>query len=105
MTAAGIITSIIMWLVFGFVVGFIVHLLDRSEFAGGFWGTVLTGVIGALVGGFLSSIIFGVGVTGFNIQSIVISVAGALIFASIERYLARNRNMVGFKGGRSRKNL
>jgi uncharacterized membrane protein YeaQ/YmgE (transglycosylase-associated protein family) len=37
------------------------------------------GIVGALLGGFLADMIFGVGVTGFNISSFLVAIAGSLI--------------------------
>jgi uncharacterized membrane protein YeaQ/YmgE (transglycosylase-associated protein family) len=46
-------------------------------------------VIGALVGGFISSIVTGVGITGFDLTSVVIAVIGSLVLLLIGRTLRR----------------
>jgi uncharacterized membrane protein YeaQ/YmgE (transglycosylase-associated protein family) len=46
---------------------------------GGFFMTVILGVVGAMVGGYVSTLL-GMGtVTGFNLPSIIIATVGALI--------------------------
>jgi uncharacterized membrane protein YeaQ/YmgE (transglycosylase-associated protein family) len=40
---------------------------------------IALGVVGAIVGGFLADLVLGIGVTGVNITSIIISVIGAVI--------------------------
>jgi len=82
------LSTIVGWIIFGLIVGIIAHLIDPKNVRGGIVGTVLTGVIGALLGGFLANLIFGVGVTGFNLTSFIIAVA--LILAFLERMLLRN---------------
>src|SRR5690348_3255532 len=69
-------STFLTWLAVGIVAGIIMHLIDKREVKGGIVATVITGLLGALIGGFLSSAVFGIGVTGLNITSIVIAVAG-----------------------------
>jgi uncharacterized membrane protein YeaQ/YmgE (transglycosylase-associated protein family) len=76
--------SIIYWIVFGFVVGGIANFISPSP-QGGIIGSIILGIIGAIVGGFLGQRFFGVDVTGFNLNSIVIAVIGALIVLFIAR--------------------
>lgn len=77
--------TFLIWLSVGIVAGIIMHLIDKRDVKGGILATVITGLLGALIGGFLSSAIFGIGLTGLNITSIVIAVAGGLIFSFIQR--------------------
>jgi uncharacterized membrane protein YeaQ/YmgE (transglycosylase-associated protein family) len=81
--------SIVTWVIFGFIVGFIIHLIDNRDVRGGVVSTTLTGILGALIGGFLSNAIFGVGVTGFNLTSFIIAVVGALLLVLIQRMVSR----------------
>jgi len=45
--------GIIAWVLFGLVVGFIAKLLTPGRDPGGFIVTMLLGIVGALVGGFI----------------------------------------------------
>jgi len=55
-------------------------------------GTIILGIIGAVVGGYVASAIFHKGdVTGVNIESIVISVLGAILVLFVWRALQGNR--------------
>ena len=70
--------SIIGWLILGLIAGFIASKI----YAGSGQGVVLDivlGIVGALVGGFVFDALGGVGVTGFNIWSLVVAVVGAII--------------------------
>ena len=51
----------------------------------GLVGDPLLGVIGAMVGGFLSSTLLGVDVTGFNVTSLIIALVSACIVIAILR--------------------
>ncbi len=54
---------------------------------GGFFMTIILGIAGALVGGYISSF-FGMGsVTGFNFASLIISILGAMLLLFIYRKL------------------
>jgi uncharacterized membrane protein YeaQ/YmgE (transglycosylase-associated protein family) len=81
--------GIISWIIFGLIVGVIANYIDPQAARGGLIGTIILGIVGGLVGGFLSSMITGVGVTGFNLTSLVIAVAGALVLLVIGRALNR----------------
>ena len=81
--------GIITWIILGLIVGIIAKLLMPGKDPGGFIITVLIGIAGALIGGFISSAIGIGGVTGFNIQSLVISVLGSMVLLGIYRVVKR----------------
>jgi uncharacterized membrane protein YeaQ/YmgE (transglycosylase-associated protein family) len=70
--------GIIAWLVLGLIAGFIASKLVNHSGSGVLMDIVL-GVIGALVGGFLFSVVGAVGVTGFNIYSMLVAIVGAVV--------------------------
>jgi uncharacterized membrane protein YeaQ/YmgE (transglycosylase-associated protein family) len=78
--------GIISWIVLGAIAGFLANLV-----IGGGEGVILTiilGIVGAVVGGYIASAIFHKGdVTGVNIESIVISVLGAILVLVVWRAL------------------
>ncbi len=77
--------SIIIWIILGLVAGWLASaILGRH---GSVISDFLFGILGAIVGGFLSSAIFGWAVTGFNLSSVIISVIGAIIVIAIYRAL------------------
>jgi len=51
--------ALIGWLLFGLFIGAVARLLVPGEQAIGLLGTMLVGVVGSFVGGFLSYLIFG----------------------------------------------
>ncbi|MBI2033018.1 MAG: GlsB/YeaQ/YmgE family stress response membrane protein [Candidatus Levybacteria bacterium] len=71
--------DILAWAAFGLIAGTIANIIDPRPSSGGILGSMVLGIVGALVGGFLANLVFGVGVTGFNLTSFVVAVIGALI--------------------------
>ncbi|MDR0807393.1 MAG: GlsB/YeaQ/YmgE family stress response membrane protein [Enterobacteriaceae bacterium] len=75
----------IAWIVLGLIVGILAKWIMPGHDGGGFIMTVVLGIIGALVGGYISSL-FGFGeVDGFNIPSLIIAILGALLVLFIYR--------------------
>ncbi len=70
--------SILIWILLGLVSGFIASKLVNKTGEGLLLDIVL-GIVGAVVGGFLFSMIGSTGVTGFNLWSIFVSVIGAVV--------------------------
>lgn len=70
--------GIISWIVLGAIAEFIANAIVGGK--EGVIGTVVLGIVGAVVGGFLAQILLGEkDVTGVNIVSIVIAVIGAIV--------------------------
>jgi uncharacterized membrane protein YeaQ/YmgE (transglycosylase-associated protein family) len=83
------------FLVFLFVVGIIAGFLARLIVPGrdpmGFWATVLLGVIGSFVGGFLGYVLFGKDLDEGALQAsgVIGSIIGAIIVLLIYRAVSR----------------
>jgi uncharacterized membrane protein YeaQ/YmgE (transglycosylase-associated protein family) len=79
--------SIIGWIIFGLIVGAVAKLLMPGRDPGGFIVTMLIGIAGALLGGFLGRSLgwYGEGEpAGF-----VMAVLGSILLLVIYRFLAR----------------
>ncbi len=77
--------GIISWLVLGLIVGVLAKWIMPGEDPGGFIVTILIGIAGAFLGGFIGSLL-GLGdVTGFNFVSIGLATLGAVILLFIYR--------------------
>jgi uncharacterized membrane protein YeaQ/YmgE (transglycosylase-associated protein family) len=81
--------GILSWIVFGLVVGIIAKLLTPGRDPGGFIVTVLLGIAGALVGGFIGRVL---GFYGPD-QSAgwLMSIAGAIALLLLYRLAERRR--------------
>jgi uncharacterized membrane protein YeaQ/YmgE (transglycosylase-associated protein family) len=78
------LTLILAWIIFGLIAGSIANFISPSS-GGGIVGSIILGIIGAVVGGYLGQIFFGVGVTGFNLTSFLLAIAGSLLVLFIGR--------------------
>ncbi|HVW68532.1 MAG TPA: GlsB/YeaQ/YmgE family stress response membrane protein [Steroidobacteraceae bacterium] len=70
--------SVIGWIVLGLIAGFIASKIVNKTGEGVLLDIVL-GVIGAVVGGWLFHMFGMSGVTGFNLYSMLVAVAGAIV--------------------------
>ncbi len=87
------LTSLVVWLVLGLVAGWLASVVMKGG-GYGIVGDMVVGVIGAFIGGWLSSMLFGVTVTGFNPLSILIAFVGACILIAILRAVSGRRTVV-----------
>lgn len=71
--------GILSWAIFGLIAGAIAKKIMPGKDPGGVFVTMLIGIAGALIGGFIGSLLGLGSVTGFNIGSFLIAVGGALI--------------------------
>lgn len=82
--------SIIAWIVLGLIAGFIASKIVNKSGEGLIWD-ILLGVVGALVGGWLFRAFGMHGVTGLNLYSLVVAVAGAIVFLVVYHLLFSHR--------------
>jgi uncharacterized membrane protein YeaQ/YmgE (transglycosylase-associated protein family) len=85
--------NILLWIILGAIAGWLASLVMGTNARQGFLGDVLIGIVGALLGGFLFSMIGGQGITGFNLWSIFVAFLGAIILLAIMRAFRRPRTM------------
>ena len=71
--------SIIGWIVFGLIAGFIASKIVNKQGEGVFLDIIL-GIVGAIVGGYLMAFFTGgTWESGFNIPSMIVAIVGAII--------------------------
>jgi uncharacterized membrane protein YeaQ/YmgE (transglycosylase-associated protein family) len=73
--------SLIAWIVLGAIAGYLAGFLVKGDEGLGVIGHIALGIVGALIGGFLASVLFNAKpIDGpLDISSIVVSVIGAVI--------------------------
>lgn len=81
--------NFIVYVIFGLIAGSIANMIDPRPSRGGILGSIILGIAGAVVGGWLGSAIFGVGVDGFNLSSFIVAVVGSLVLLALGRMLTR----------------
>jgi uncharacterized membrane protein YeaQ/YmgE (transglycosylase-associated protein family) len=83
--------SILVWVILGLIAGFIASKLVNHTGQGILLDIVL-GVVGAIAGGFLFSLVGVGGVTGLNIWSMFVAVVGAVIVLAIANAVMGRRH-------------
>jgi uncharacterized membrane protein YeaQ/YmgE (transglycosylase-associated protein family) len=82
--------SIIGWIVLGLIAGAIAKAILPGRQSGGWLVTLLLGIVGALLGGFLGSALFGVTLGSFfEIRTWLLAIGGALIVLLIWGFATR----------------
>lgn len=72
--------SFIAFLILGLIAGAIAKLIIPGKQGGGWLITLVLGVVGALLGGWIGGALFGVGYDGFfSLESWIIAIVGAVI--------------------------
>ena len=71
--------GILSWILFGLIAGALAKLLMPGQDPGGWIVTIFIGIGGAIVGGFIGSMIGFGGVTGCDFRSFLVAIAGALV--------------------------
>jgi uncharacterized membrane protein YeaQ/YmgE (transglycosylase-associated protein family) len=85
--------GIIAWIVLGAIAGWITNMIMGG--GEGVIATIILGIIGAVVGGWLAGTVLKVAdVTGINVESIVVAVIGAVIVVAVYRMVAGRRAAV-----------
>jgi uncharacterized membrane protein YeaQ/YmgE (transglycosylase-associated protein family) len=84
--------SIIGWIVFGLIAGFIASKIVNKSGQGVFLDIIL-GIIGAVVGGYLVSFFTGAPwQSGFDIPSMIVAIVGAIVVLFIYHAIVGRRS-------------
>ncbi|MER6465234.1 GlsB/YeaQ/YmgE family stress response membrane protein [Streptomyces sp. NPDC048409] len=85
--------GIIAWIIIGLLAGAIAKLLLPGKDPGGIIITMLIGIVGGLLGGWLGKVIFGVdSIDGFfDLSTWIAAIVGSLILLVLYRIVTGNR--------------
>lgn len=81
--------GILLWIVFGLLAGVVAKLLMPGRDPGGMIVTILLGIGGAVVGGFVATTFGFGGMNGFDFRSLVIAIGGAVLLLVGYRLVTR----------------
>jgi len=82
--------GIIGWIILGLIAGAIAKAILPGRQGGGWIVTLILGIVGALLGGFIGSAIFGVGIDGFfDLSTWLLAIGGAIIVLLIYGLVTR----------------
>lgn len=79
MDGLGIIGSIVL----GGLAGWVASMIAGTNAKQGLLGNIIVGIIGGFLGSFVFGLLGGTGVTGFNLWSFVVALVGAVILLFI----------------------
>lgn len=88
--------SLLIWLVLGFLAGYVAKLIMPGADGGGGVLTTILGIVGAVVGGFIGTIVGYPMVSNFNniggsVPSFISSIIGAIVVLAIYRLASGRR--------------
>ena len=83
--------GIIAWIVFGLLAGWVAKMLVPGRDPQGCIITMVIGVLGAVIGGFIGSWLGFGAVTGFNLKSFLIAVVGSILLLALYQLLRGRR--------------
>jgi uncharacterized membrane protein YeaQ/YmgE (transglycosylase-associated protein family) len=81
--------GIILWIVFGGLVGWVASIVMKTDGEQGILLNVIVGVLGALIGGWLMSIVGQSGVQGFNFYSFLVALLGACALIAVVKAIRK----------------
>ena len=83
--------GILSWIVFGLIAGALAKFLMPGQDPGGCVITIIIGVIGAVLGGYIATMLGYGGISGFDFRSFVIAVIGSILLLIIWRMIRGRR--------------
>ena len=83
--------GIIAWIVFGLLAGWLAKMLMPGKDPGGCIITMLIGVAGAILGGFIGTMLGWGGIEGFDLRSFLLAVGGSILLLALYRMFAGRR--------------
>ena len=81
------------WIVVGFVAGMLARAVTggRDRWNLGCLGTIVVGVLGGILGGWLFSLAGDEGIGDFGLRSMFVAFVGAVVLLGVYGFLTRNR--------------
>jgi len=81
----------IIWIVVGGILGWLASMVMKTDAEQGIILNVVVGIVGAFLGGWMLSPLFGINSDDFSVASLLVSFLGAVILLAIVNLLRRGR--------------
>lgn len=81
--------NLLAWIVLGLLAGFLAKALMPGKDPGGCIITLLLGVAGAVVGGFVATQLGFGGISGFDLRSLLVAIGGSVLLLLIYRMVKK----------------
>jgi len=69
----------IFWIILGGLAGWIASKFTNNDARMGVFSNILVGIVGAYIGGFITWMFGGIGITGLNLYSLIVATLGAVL--------------------------
>jgi uncharacterized membrane protein YeaQ/YmgE (transglycosylase-associated protein family) len=80
--------AMIGWIIFGLIAGAVAKLLTPGKDPGGLFVTMLLGIGGALIGGYIGRLLWAsTGVNDWSIGSFALAIGGAIVLLALYRLM------------------
>lgn len=79
--------GIILWIILGGLAGWVASMIMKTNAQQGLILNIIIGIVGALIGGYVMTLLGYGGVSGFNIYSFLVALLGAIILIWIIRLI------------------
>lgn len=83
--------AILTWIIVGLIAGALGKFIVPGPDRGGILFTLVLGIVGALLGGWIGTLIGVGGLSGFDLRSILLATLGAVLLVIIVRLVTRGR--------------
>ncbi len=81
--------GILSWILFGLIAGALAKWIMPGEDPGGCVMTMVIGIVGAVIGGWIATMFGMGGIDGFNLGSLLVAVLGAVLLLWVYRLVTR----------------
>lgn len=81
--------GILSWILFGLIAGALAKWIMPGEDPGGCVVTMVIGIVGAVIGGWIATMFGMGGIDGFNFGSLLVAVLGAVLLLWVYRLVTR----------------
>ena len=84
--------NFIIWLIIGGLIGWVASLIMKTDAQQGIFLNVIVGIVGAMLGGWVLSPLFGVATinqNSFSLPALLVSLGGAVILLAIVNFFRR----------------
>lgn len=82
--------GILGWIIIGAIAGWIASMITGKNQEMGAFMNIVVGIIGGFIGGLIMNLIGGIGITGFNLWSLIVACIGAIILLWIVNAFKRS---------------
>lgn len=85
--------GILSWILLGALAGWVASIFTGRNASMGAVANIVVGIGGAIVGGYVMSMVNGQGVTGFNLPSFLVALLGSVILLAIINFFNKGKRI------------